>query len=1113
MQPPVPPSARRTATTGWRAPLALVGCLIVVVLTALVIEHVHERATQRLDSVRLMAQAEADVNLQTAVLGRSVAGRRLRPGAIAQIHGLRRRANAARRAAERLDGDGDIAPVRPAMLAFDRAVDRSLAAATAGHWPAAARAERDRAEPAFGVLHDLFAIARPRERSEALDASASARRDSAILLVAAVLVLLLGLVRFERSRRRLEQEWLSDSARRAEQEGREASDARYRSLLATTSDALIVLDRDGVVTETLGPWHEVLSESGGRIVGSSLVAHVHPADRERVEAALAAPAGRVAPLEIRIVAGEQWRPVEAVVHTLPNMGGEPELAVALRDATERRRREDELRRQAFHDHVTDLPNRALLVERLQHALVRGRRLDALVSVLFLDLDDFKAVNDRFGHAAGDELLRHVAERLRESLRQGDTRRPPGRRRVRRADRDGLEPGRAGARGLADPRGLRAADPAVRRGHRRAASIGVAVGDAREVASDALLRDADLAMYAAKQRGGGRYMLWDRRLERLAQDAVRDRTDTARLRAWADDAEERRQEILARVERVGGIVIHTQPILDLRSGTVAGWEALSRFPGSDRSPAAWFAEARRCGLGAELEIAALRAALAQALPAAPARLALNVSPSLLVSGEALRALGDAPLDRIILEITEHELVASGEEVEEALRAVRERGVLLAVDDAGAGYAGLRHLTQLQPDLIKLDRTLVDGVSGDAAKTALIDSLVHFADGIGADVCAEGIEELDDLAALADLGVSHGQGYAIARPARGWPDVDLAAAEVCRRSLRRLLRDGAEAGAAAASGDRRLEILTARLSRIGHADELDSVMEIIALQLGADAVSFSRFDPRHEEIVTLCGQEPAPDGGPGVIVDAKVGERFALSRYPATRRVLATGEALQIRVGDPDADRSEVELLRQQNLGSLLMVPVAAGGRPLGLLEGFRRADRSWSRIELHQGRIVGYMLGALLERLANREAWVREALDAAEAPAPAPATAPAGPPRRLADGAPPPRLAGGGDAADRELRAGRVGEHRRAPDGRVRRLGHGAAAALDGRGHGGVDVVDPEVERPPRRRPGRRRRHHRDDLAGDRLLRLAADVARKAEEGERPGPPRSNASVVQPNTAP
>ncbi len=992
MQPPVPPSARRTATTGWRAPLALVGCLIVVVLTALVIEHVHERATQRLDSVRLMAQAEADVNLQTAVLGRSVAGRRLRPGAIAQIHGLRRRANAARRAAERLDGDGDIAPVRPAMLAFDRAVDRTLAAATAGRWPAAARAERDRAEPAFGVLHDLFAIARPRERSEALDASASARRDSAILLVAAVLVLLLGLVRFERSRRRLEQEWLSDSARRAEQEGREASDARYRSLLATTSDALIVLDRDGVVTETLGPWREVLSESGGRIVGSSLVAHVHPADRERVEAALAAPAGRVAPLEIRIVAGEQWRPVEAVVHTLPNMGGEPELAVALRDATERRRREDELRRQAFHDHVTDLPNRALLVERLQHALVRGRRLDALVSVLFLDLDDFKAVNDRFGHAAGDELLRHVGERLRESLRQGDT--------VARLGGDEFavlietvsspaEPVRVASQILEafeQPIRLSGVDIVVR------PSIGVAVGDAREVASDALLRDADLAMYAAKQRGGGRYMLWDRRLERLAQDAVRDRTDTARLRAWADDAEERRQEILARVERVGGIVIHTQPILDLRSGTVAGWEALSRFPGSDRSPAAWFAEARRCGLGAELEIAALRAALAQALPAAPARLALNVSPSLLVSGEALRALGDAPLDRIILEITEHELVASGEEVEEALRAVRERGVLLAVDDAGAGYAGLRHLTQLQPDLIKLDRTLVDGVSGDTAKTALIDSLVHFADGIGADVCAEGIEELDDLAALADLGVSHGQGYAIARPARGWPDVDLAAAEVCRRSLRRLLRDGAEAGAAAASGDRRLEILTARLSRIGHADELDSVMEIIALQLGADAVSFSRFDPRQEEIVTLCGQEPDPDGGPGVIVDAKVGERFALSRYPATRRVLATGEALQIRVGDPDADRSEVELLRQQNLGSLLMVPVAAGGRPLGLLEGFRRADRSWSRIELHQGRIVGYMLGALLERLANREAWVREALDAAEAPAPAPATAPAGPPR-------------------------------------------------------------------------------------------------------------------------
>ena len=488
------------------------------------------------------------------------------------------------------------------------------------------------------------------------------------------------------------------------------------------------------------------------------------------------------------------------------------------------------------------------------------------------------------------------------------------------------------------------------------------------------------MYAAKQRGGGRYMLWDRRLERLAQDAVRGRRDTARLRAWADDAEERRQEILARIERPEGIVIHTQPILDLRTGTVSAWEALARFPGSERSPAAWFAEARRCGLGAELEVAALRAALSRPLPARPgSRLSVNVSPSTIVSGDAARAMTAIPLDRIILEITEHELVAGGDEVQEALRELRDRGVRLAVDDAGAGYAGLRHLTQLRPDVIKLDRGLVDGVSKDAAKSALIDSLVHFADGIGADICAEGIEELDDLAALADLGVSHGQGYAIARPGARLPEADLAAAEVCRRSLRRLLRDGAEAGAAAASGDRRLEVLSARLSRIGHADELDTVMEIIALQLGADAVSFSRLDPRREDIVTLCGQEPDPDGGPGLIVPAKVGERFGLDTYPATRRVLATGEALQVRVGDPDADRAEVELMRSQGLGSLLMVPVAAGGRPLGLLEAFRRDDRAWSRIELHQGRIVGYMLGAVLERLAHREAWVREALDAADAP--------------------------------------------------------------------------------------------------------------------------------------
>jgi diguanylate cyclase (GGDEF)-like protein/PAS domain S-box-containing protein len=975
-EPVLPPSSRAPAP--WRTVLLLLGAIVAVVATALLIEHLHERATERLDNVRVMAQAEADVNLESAIIGRTVAGARVLRDAPAQLRMLQARAARAVELADRHDSDGDLGPVGPALARYHDTLGRTLRAAESDRWRTAQAIERDELQPAFSVVSGMFASARPRERREALNASASARRDSALLLVGTVLLMLLGLLRFERSRRRLERTAVEDSAARAALESRRASEARYRSLLAETSDALLVLDRDGVVQETLGPLRELVGDEADRIAGQSLIAQVHPADRDRVELALAEPGGRAAPLELRVVAGEEWLPVDAVVHALPGRIPGAELVVALRDATERRRREDELRHRAFHDPVTGLPNRALLVERLQHALIRGRRLDGLVAVLFLDLDDFKAVNDRFGHAAGDELLHHVGRRLRDSLRAGDT--------VARLGGDEFavlieavsspaEPVRVAAQVLEafeQPIALGGVELVVR------PSIGVAVGDSREVASDALLRDADLAMYAAKQRGGGRYMLWDRRLERLAQDAVRGRQDAGRLQAWADNAEERRQEIHARIQRPEGIVVHTQPILDLRTGTVSAWEALARFPGSERSPAAWFAEARRCGLGAELEIAALRAALSRPLPAGDARLSVNVSPSTVVSGELARALTTSPLHRIILEITEHELVAGGDEVQDALCDLRDRGALLAVDDAGAGYAGLRHLTQLRPDVIKLDRGLVDGVSQDTAKSALIDSLVHFADGIGADVCAEGIEELDDLAALADLGVSHGQGYAIARPARGFPEADLAAAEVCRRSLRRLLRDGAEAGAAAASGDRRLEVLTARLSRIGHASELDSVMEIIALQLGADAVAFSRLDPRAEDIVTLCGQEPDPDGGPGRIVKAKVGERFPLAAFPATRRVLATGEALQIRAGDPDADPAEVALLRTQGLGSLLMVPVAAGGRPLGLLEGFRREDRAWSRIELHQGRIVGYMLGAVLERLAHREAWVREALDAADA---------------------------------------------------------------------------------------------------------------------------------------
>jgi EAL domain-containing protein (putative c-di-GMP-specific phosphodiesterase class I) len=213
----------------------------------------------------------------------------------------------------------------------------------------------------------------------------------------------------------------------------------------------------------------------------------------------------------------------------------------------------------------------------------------------------------------------------------------------------------------------------------------------------------------------------------------------------------------------------QPIVDLTRARVAGYEALARFPGDtgERPPNVWFAQAHRCGLGVQLEARAVAAALARRDEAPGGYLSVNLSPAALRADELLDRL-PRDLRGVVVEITEHELVADGERLHSTLEQLRARGARVAVDDAGAGYAGLRQLMILRPDLIKLDRGLIEDVAGDEAKQALVECFVRFAERTDAHVCAEGVESLADLLVLARIGVTYGQGYVIARPAFEWPE---------------------------------------------------------------------------------------------------------------------------------------------------------------------------------------------------------------------------------------------------------------------------------------------------------------------------------------------------------
>jgi EAL domain-containing protein (putative c-di-GMP-specific phosphodiesterase class I) len=230
---------------------------------------------------------------------------------------------------------------------------------------------------------------------------------------------------------------------------------------------------------------------------------------------------------------------------------------------------------------------------------------------------------------------------------------------------------------------------------------------------------------------------------------------------------RRDEIEARLRPVmasGGPQVLLQPIVDLQTGYRIGAEALSRFPAEwGRAPDVCFEEAHSVGLGHALELMALERA-ADHLDKVAGYVAMNVSPATLVTTRCTLLLSGLPLERIILELSEHDRVLDYTALDNALAPLRARGMRLAIDDVGAGFSSLRHIVLTGPDVIKLDRTIVYGVSTDPVLTTLVRSLVEFAHGCAASVVAEGIETAEDATMLAALGVDHGQGWHFGRPGR-------------------------------------------------------------------------------------------------------------------------------------------------------------------------------------------------------------------------------------------------------------------------------------------------------------------------------------------------------------
>jgi diguanylate cyclase (GGDEF)-like protein/PAS domain S-box-containing protein len=432
---------------------------------------------------------------------------------------------------------------------------------------------------------------------------------------------------------------------------------------------------------------------------------------------------------------------------------------SFRDITERVRLERELAHQAFHDSLTGLANQALFRDRVTHALARAARLQTQVAVLFVDLDDFKTVNDSLGHTAGDALLVAVAERLRDCLRATDTAARLG------GDEfailvEGLG-SRAGATGLAERLIAILKEPFIVAGRDIVvrASIGIAF-DETHITTGQLLRNADTAMYTAKRGGKRRYEIFQRDMHTAAVD---------RLEIQAD---------LRRALDRGELTLQYQPIVALGSGRVMGVEALVRWRHPKRgllAPNAFIPIAEETGLICELGRQVLIEACTQARrwqrlrpQDPPLTMSVNLSPRQLQGDELIpyivEALAVSGLDpaTLVLEITEGAMMDDSDLIIGRLGELKELGVKLALDDFGTGYSSFSYLQRLPIDVLKIDRTFIGTIENDDKKSTLAQAIVSLARTMDLVAVAEGVETSTQAEMLARMGCDLAQGYYFARP---------------------------------------------------------------------------------------------------------------------------------------------------------------------------------------------------------------------------------------------------------------------------------------------------------------------------------------------------------------
>ena len=552
----------------------------------------------------------------------------------------------------------------------------------------------------------------------------------------------------------------------AAEETRDRAERRFRALVEHTADLITLVDNRMAIRFQSPSIEQALGWTPEEVIGTKPIVLVHPSDRSRVmlywRQVLERP-GVHPPIDFRALKKDgRWRTVETIANNLLDRDELAGVVLTTRDITGRRELETQLAHQAFHDELTGLANRALFSDRVKHALAVAERKDGSVAVLFLDLDDFKEVNDSLGHQAGDQLLIETARRIEICLRQGDT----------AARLSGDEFGvlleratRESAAGIAERVLERLCEPIAVAGKELflRASIGIALSDTDGRVAEELLRNADTAMYRAKASGKGSFALFKQSMHAAAL-----------LRF------ELRSELAGATAR-GEMSVRYQPIFELANGTIAGFEVLLRWTHPRRGivPSESFIPlAEETGAVVQLGRWAIETAVHQ-LRAWETRwpdeaghlwLSINLSPRQLADRglpvmveAAIRRAGIAG-SRLIVEVTESAVTVDVDTARERLTALQQFGIRVAVDNFGTGYSSLGVLEQMPVDVLKIAPRFVQRLGTNERRPRLVEAMVRLGDTLGLPTVAEGVENVTQLALLQRLGCEFGQGFHLSRPLR-------------------------------------------------------------------------------------------------------------------------------------------------------------------------------------------------------------------------------------------------------------------------------------------------------------------------------------------------------------